>query len=113
MFHADFPGFTLKIVEYSPYLLREREAIEVKRYIKDDLTEIGIFYYEYDGDYNIRKIEIRNGQWNYATENHRRDYLADQPLSESERHPATWQYEISTEEFEKVWDEALKRSPQS
>lgn len=85
----------------------------MKRYIKEDLQEIGIFYYEYDGDYNIRKIEIRDGQWNYATESHRKDYLADQPLSEAQDHPVTWEHEILAEEFEKVWEEALKRSPRN
>lgn len=88
------------------------------RYFKSELPKGGTFYpegcisyYEYDGDYNIRNVDIINRQWSYASENYRRDYLADQPLSESEEHPMpSWVHEISAEEFERVWDEALKRS---
>ena len=84
------------------------------RYFREEPPELGISYYEYDGDYNIRNIDIINGHWSYASEDYRRDYLADQPVSESEAHPTpSWVHEISAEEFEKAWDEALKRSPVS
>lgn len=80
----------------------------MKHYFKhDEKPEVhGILYYEYDGEYNVRRVVLKNGRWHYASEDYRREYLADQPLSGDD--PKIWKHEISGEEFEAAWNEAIK-----
>jgi len=73
----------------------------MKRYFKSNER-----YYEYDDQVNVRQAVLKNGHWHYASENYRREYLADQPLSESDS--ASEEDEISPEEFEQVWEEVMR-----
>ena len=89
--------------------VEEQEGGEqMKRYFKyDENPEVrGVLYYEYDDEYNIRRMVLKNGRWQYASEEYRREYLVDQPLSAHD--PETWNHEISREEFEAAWNEAIK-----
>ncbi len=82
----------------------------MRHYFKYDKEpeDLGIFYFEYDGEYNTRKIKIQKDCWTYMTEDYNKTLLADQPLANLEN--AFWFCEISPEEFEKAWQEALQRA---
>ena len=80
-----------------------------KHEAESDLGE-GIVYFEIDDIWVVRQVEIYGDRWFCSN----RDYhpeigpaLCDQPLSELDLRP---EHEISPNEFEVVWSEALKRS---
>ena len=86
----------------------------MKLYFKRENTEsplgIGFIYLEFENDCAIRQVEIYGDQY---LSSYNKDYhpghgpaLCDQPLSEIELGS---EYQISPEEFELVWNEAVRR----
>jgi hypothetical protein len=82
----------------------------VKRYFKHEAESelgVGMAYLEITDDWPSRQIEVYGEMWRWGDDAHP-ERLADQPfavLDLDERH------EISAEEFERTWSEALKRWP--
>lgn len=79
-----------------------------RRVSESDLGE-GIAYLEFDGEWALRQVEIYGDRWFDS----RTDYhpeigpgLVDQPFTDL---GITDDEEISAEEFERVWQEALRR----
>lgn len=73
---------------------------------------IGFVYFEFDGEIAIRQVEIYRDRWFYADDP--KQYfdeigpgLVDQPLSQLE---FTADQEITPEEFEDAWEEAIQHS---
>jgi len=92
-------------------MLKHREvAKNVKRYFKHkaDALGPGIAYLEFDGEIPTRQVEKYGDLWLCSI----KDYypgigpgLTDRALSELGLEP---KHEISKEEFEEAWNEALK-----
>ncbi|QSQ12251.1 hypothetical protein [Myxococcus landrumensis] len=84
----------------------------MKRYFKreaeSDLGE-GVAYMEITEGWPSRQVEIYGGTWRWADEAHT-EWLADQPFEVLD---LGVEYEIELDEFEQVWQEALKRCPAS
>ena len=82
----------------------------MKRYFQheaeSDLGE-GMAYLEFNGEWACRQVEVYGNQWRCADEAHD-EWLADQPL---EVVGLGAEHEISAEEFERIWREAMRRSP--
>lgn len=69
---------------------------------------IGVVYMEFDGDWATRQIERYGTRWFCSNKEYHPEIgpgLADQPLSASDLESED---EISKEEFEAVWEEAIK-----
>ena len=72
----------------------------------------GFVYFEFDGETATRQVEMYKDRWFYA-DNPKQYFdeigpgLVDQPLSELE---LTADQEITKEEFEEAWEEALRYS---
>jgi hypothetical protein len=69
----------------------------------------GAVWLEFDGDWATRQVELYDGRWYSSVGEYHPDLggggLADQPLQEHEFQPSE---EISAEEFEAAWNEALR-----
>lgn len=82
----------------------------MKRYYKhdaeSDLGE-GLAYMEITDGWPSRQVEVYGERWRWADEAHN-EWLADQPL---EVLGLGEEHEIQADEFEHVWQEALKRCP--
>jgi hypothetical protein len=83
----------------------------MKRYFKHEAEsdlDAGVAYLEFEGEWAIHQVEKYNDRWFCSNKEYHPEIgptLADQPLSEMEFKP---EYEISSEEFEGVWEEAMK-----
>lgn len=77
-----------------------------KHYAESDLG-VGEAYLEFRGQWASRQVEVYPQKWRRADQENN-TWLADQPLDaiglESE-------HEITAEEFESIWEEALERCP--
>ena len=82
----------------------------MKRYFQheaeSDLGE-GMAYLEFDGERASRQVEVYGDRWLRADEAHN-EWLADQPL---EVVGLSAEHEISSQEFERIWQEAMKQCP--
>ncbi|NOK03142.1 MULTISPECIES: hypothetical protein [Myxococcus] len=84
--------------------------MSTKRYFKRDAESEygeGICYMEITGDWPSRQIEIYGETWLWGDEKHL-EHLADQPFEVLDLGE---EYEIPSEEFERAWQEAMKRTP--
>jgi hypothetical protein len=96
-------------------LLKHPEvARDVKRYFKHDADDIGlgpgVAYFEFDGELPTRQVEHYGDRWLSSIERYHPGLgpgLIDRALSEIDFEP---QHEISQEEFEEAWNEALKHA---
>ncbi len=83
----------------------------MKRYFKHEAESdlgAGGAYLEIDGEWAVRQVERYSGRWFCSNKEYHPEIgpaLADQPLSELELKP---EHEISADEFEAVWEEAMK-----
>lgn len=69
----------------------------------------GILYLEFCGERAARQVDIFGSHWFTSLDGYHAGIgpgLTDQPLSE---HSVLPEWEISPEEFEQVWQEALRR----
>ena len=84
----------------------------MKRYFKRDAeSELGngVVYLEFQDDWPTRQIEIYGDRWFSSHKGYHPELgpaLADQPLSVLELGE---EFEITSEEFETAWNEALTR----
>ncbi len=85
----------------------------MKRYFKHDAETIlgsGIAYFEFDGELPTRQVEKYGDRWFSSIKRFHPGLgpgLVDRALSEMGFEP---QHEISREEFEEAWNEALKHA---
>lgn len=89
----------------------------MKRHFKrilapDTSIGTGLAYFEFEEDWATRQIEIYGDHWYHSDSpsNYHADLgigLVDRPLSELE---LTEEEQISAEEFEGMWSEALRRA---
>ena len=85
----------------------------MKSYYKHEAESnvgIGVVYFEFDGIYASKQLEIYGDRW-FCSHNTRYHpeigpALCDQPLSVL---GLTSQHKISREEFEDIWNKALKK----
>ena len=80
----------------------------MKRYFKREAESdlgAGMAYLEITNGWPSRQVEVYGATWRWADEAHPED-LADQPLDVLELDE---EQEISSEEFERVWKEALEQ----
>lgn len=84
----------------------------MKRYFKREAeSELGegIVWLESTDGWPSRQVEIYGDAWRWGDEAHD-EWLADQPLDVLELGA---EHEIDPAEFERVWQEALRRCPPS
>jgi hypothetical protein len=82
----------------------------MKRYFKREAESelgAGTAYIEISDQWPSRQVEIYGQTWRWGDERHA-EYLADQPFEVLELDEG---HEITGEEFERAWTEALKRCP--
>ncbi|MDI1447603.1 hypothetical protein [Polyangium sp. 6x1] len=79
-----------------------------KHYAESELGE-GTAYMEITDGWPSRQIEVYGETWRWGDDAHNK-HLADQPFEVLELGE---EHEISVEEFERAWLEALKRCPPS
>lgn len=79
-----------------------------KREAESDLGA-GLVYLEITDGWPSRQVEVYGEVWRWADDAHNR-WLADQPFEVLELGE---EHEIPSEEFERVWQEALKQCPPS
>jgi hypothetical protein len=84
---------------------------DVKRYYKgpgESMIGTGVIYIEFDGEWPTRQAERYDNQWFCSKKAFHPGIgpgLSDRPLSELD---LTQVQEISQEEFEEAWNEALR-----
>jgi len=79
-----------------------------RRAAESDLG-VGLSFFEFDGERAVRQVEIYGEQWFDSRTAHHPEIgpgLVDQPLFDL---GMLEEEEISAEEFETVWQEALRR----
>lgn len=84
----------------------------MKRYFKHEAESelgAGTAYMEIADSWPSRQVEVYGEMWRWGDEAHSQ-YLADQPLDVLGLGD---EHSISAEEFEQVWQEALRRCPPS
>lgn len=83
----------------------------IKKYFKregeSELGDSGIAYMEIIDEWPSRQIEIYGDNWRWGDRLHT-EYLADRPFSDL---GLTDDYAIEADEFERAWQEALRRTP--
>ena len=77
-----------------------------KHWSDSDLGE-GVCYVEFTGDWPSRQVEIAGDTWRWGDNEHS-EWLADQPFSVCGLDDV---YKIPEDEFERIWQEAMRRSP--
>jgi hypothetical protein len=83
----------------------------MKRYYQHDAESevgLGVVYLEFDGEWATHQGEIYGDRWFCSTKKYHPEIgptLIDQPLSTLELQP---EQEITSEEFEAIWEKALK-----
>jgi hypothetical protein len=84
----------------------------VKRYFKHEAESglgSGIAYFEFDGEIATRQVEKYSDRWFSSSKDYHPELgpgLTDRGFSEMGLGP---EYEISQDEFEAAWNEALKQ----
>ena len=80
----------------------------MKRYFKHEAESelgVGMAYLEITNDWPSRQVEVYGPTWRWADGVHP-EYLADKPLEALELGE---EHEISSEDFDRVWNEALEQ----
>jgi hypothetical protein len=78
-----------------------------KREAESELGDTGIAYMEITDRWPSRQVEIYGEVWRWGDRIHT-EHLADKPFEDL---GLTDEYAISSEEFERVWNEAQLRCP--
>jgi hypothetical protein len=82
----------------------------MRRYFKREAESefgVGTAYLEISEGWPVRQVEVYGETWRWGNNDHP-DHLADQPFEALE---LSAEHEISSEQFERVWEEALRRCP--